>query len=369
MMAMLMVWQQRFPRVFKNHELMLSQLSSEQQDELSELLRLIDQSVKGLLNEKIISGILSHMPCLSEFKKSIKHLMKHSLMLSEYVELLVSNSHPIDCAELIVRASDSGVKPDKINHYLTGDIFFDGLSDAMTLFDRRQYGYSEENLKSLGILSSVLGNPLSRVIFDARLRCFSDYEMPSDPVSSQSADEIIQRVTSLENQEARVKEFFNYFTDYRPLPPSQDYIVDINVHDLIVSKLESYCHEKINFADTFHALSQVKQMIKTLSEAGGNQDIFNAIKYDVASIIESEDLCSMRNYDDLMQAVWGELNKPQIEMRDLSDDIDEREKWLKNNSISLGRTSVLAQCDAVSRHNQVVQLNDNVINHYVFKQH
>jgi hypothetical protein len=65
-------------------------------------------------------------------------------------------------------------------------------------------------------------------------------------------------------------------------------------------------------------------MIATLRAKGGDKSIFDKIKYEIASEIESEDLCSLREYDDLMNEIGLAVNQPQVNLETFEDQLNKR---------------------------------------------
>ena len=165
-------------------------------------------------------------------------------------------------------------------------------------------------------------NPLCQTIFDARLRSFSDYSQSFEPLGYHSvADRIITSLQESADEEQRIAIFFDYFTHYRPFPGSQRYIVDIDLADKVLNALTTYCQERIAAINTREDYLTTKQLIKQIQHCGGNQFLFDTIKYDVASAIEAEDMCSMRTYADHMNAIAEVLKKPQTSLADFSESL------------------------------------------------
>ncbi|EHL32174.1 hypothetical protein [Legionella drancourtii] len=194
-------------------------------------------------------------------------------------------------------------------------IVISGLNDALTLFSHSHFTYKKEHFNTFAILTSVLANPLCQIIFDARLRGFSDYSLLSEPLENyEIAHSIIQQLSKLNNQEEQVAVFFDFFTDYRPFPASQTYTVEIDIAMEVESELRAYCQAKIDTINNKHDYLRAKQLIEKINTKGGSIDLFNEIKYKVASAIENKDMCSARNYQQHMNAIHQVLMKHQFEL-------------------------------------------------------
>lgn len=253
---MLQDWQRIFPKAFEAFPTLLMQLTAKEQASLAKLLKSLAQRGVNLADESLLTDVLkSALSALSALSR--------------------------------------------------------GLDPALELFDLAQLNYNENHLKVFFVLTEVLANPLCRTIFDARLRCFSDYYTPVEPVSTAEAKDIIKQIYTLQDKEERIRTFFNFFAEFRPIPGSQAYLVNLNIDECVNRVFMRYCQAKIAGIENATEYLQVKNMIKTLRLSGGSPYHFQKIKYVVASYIESEDLCSMRHYDGLMEEIKNAVQKPQ----------------------------------------------------------
>lgn len=165
------------------------------------------------------------------------------------------------------------------------------------------------------VLAQVLANPLSQTIYDARLRTFSDYASPIGPLDQSLANHIIEQLQPLYAAQ-RYRAFFDFFAHLRPLPYSQRGMFEVDFSLYVTNTLERYCRNQIASMQHHEDYHKTYAMIKKLRRTGGDMAIFDDIKYQVASDIESEDHHSSRTYDTLMQSIFQALAQPQ---RDLSD--------------------------------------------------
>ncbi|HBD9374799.1 TPA: hypothetical protein KLD42_001673 [Legionella pneumophila] len=318
---MLKDWQVKFPKSFEQFPNLFTELDFEEQEYLSQLLHLINNAGTGLLDEETVSRIfdnsshiseltalislISNLKCLNksmlnylftnhylpDLQESIDTLSSQTSLSTDVVTFLFSTKNPQDCVEFMMRALKNGVDLTNIVNYLSQHVDLAGLNRAITLFDLSSFNYKQEHFPKFSILSSVLANPLCQTIFDARLRGFSDYSELSEPLPSIDANEIINQLVDLVDEETKAQIFFDFFVPFRPFPPSQKYIVDVDVADKVARVL------------------QAPEMKSTLRMKNGVRVVFDKIKYEIASHIESEDLCSTRNYKDLMNEIWSILNQ------------------------------------------------------------
>lgn len=289
---MLKNWQIKYPNSFLPYPNIDIDLDIEDQAYLSELLLFIENAGPGLLNEAVLNHILPNSLntnyYLSNIKESLEILIQSIPLSTELLTFLVSTKNPRICAEFISTSLKNWINITESIHFLSQLPHLDGLSRAMNIFERSDFGFEQEHLEKLKILSQILANPLCQTIFDARLRGFSDYTIASDPLQSLNTNEIIDQICESDDKETQIQIFFDYFTQFRPFPPSQKYMVYVNVADKIEIELQS--------PDINTSLQDIK-------------NIFDQIKYRVARDIESEDLYSTRTYQDLMTQIWSELNQ------------------------------------------------------------
>lgn len=265
---MLKNWQEKYPEIFASYPNILSKLTTDAQNSLDVMLTYFIK--KDQLNKKTVHFLLN-------------------LYLNEVDFVAIQN--------------------------FLSKIVMSGLNDTLILFTHSHFTYRKENFNTFAILTSVLANPLCQIIFDARLRGFSDYSLPSEPLeNSEVADSIIQQLSKLSNQEEQVAVFFNFFTNYRPFPASQAYIVEIDIAMEVESALSAYCQAKIDTINNKHDYLRAKQLIEKINTKGGSIDLFNEIKYKVASAIENKDMCSARNYQQHMNDIHQVLMKHQFEL-------------------------------------------------------
>lgn len=213
--------------------------------------------------------------------------------------------------DFITRALKAGNHLTEINHFLLHEVALEGLNRAVTLFDLSSRDYRKEHFPLFRVLTHVFANPLCQTIFDARLRCFSDYYVPLEPLNSLHADFIINQLYFLNDDESRVCTFFDFFSEFRSFPGSQKYIIEVNTDDHVTRELDFYFQSKIETIENKEDYFWVREMITKVRTQGGDKVIFEKIKYNVASAIEAEDFCSTRNFNQLMHQIEKALFKPQ----------------------------------------------------------
>lgn len=366
---MLTSWQQKFQKSFEAYPKLFTQLTSQQQSQLSDLLALVEQS--GLLNEKNLGNLLSwsinyyldelvylieklaEFHCLnqstfdylfakhslSELKASIYTLADRELLTTETITFLFSTPDFCSKAQFITRASMAMVPFESIKKFLSQHIDMNGLSRAIALFDLSGLPYSEEHFNEFHIVARVFGNTLCQTIFDARLRSYSDYSEPSEPVNSRVAVTILSELGALSSQEERVAFFFDFFAELRPFPCSQRDLVDVDVADEVTKVLRSYCKSAIATVDSQQDYLRVRKMISELQNTGGNKLVFDDVKYRIASAIESADLCSIRNYKTLMDEVRQALMTPQRDLESFTKEFQSTKGYLRTVSAEMRRQS------------------------------
>lgn len=283
---MLKNWQKIFPQSFKEHPNLFTELTYSEQEVLSELLVKLD--ALQLLNEQSINGILDNAAHAAEYLELITHMLKAGINI-EIIPALFSQS-----------------------------VAAEGLSRALALFNLSSFVYNEELLPMFSVLTKVLANPLCQTIFDARLRSFSDYTIPDEPLLPQHANQLIQQLYNMKDEENRIRTFFNFLAQFRPIPCSQRYLTETKSATQVPLALELYCVEKIKAIKTYQDCVEVKEMIYILQTKGGDKTHFDAIKYSVASDLEAENWASTKNYDQLMNEIWEALDQPQTDLRDFS---------------------------------------------------
>lgn len=289
---MLKNWQNKYPNSFLPFPNIDNELSTNEQVYLSELFQFIEKTSSGLLNEEVLNHILHNSIYtnyyLYNLKESLELFTQFSPLSPEVLTVLVSTKNHRDCVEFISKALKNEIDITDALHFLSHHAHLDGLSRAMYIFERSDLSFRQEHLEKLSILSRVLTNPLCRTIFDMRLRGFSDYTIVSCPLVSLNTDEIIHQVIDSKDEDRQIQVFFDYFAQFRPFPPSQKYMIFVDVTDRVANELES---------------TDLSVYPNDLER------IFNQIKYQVASNIERDDLYSTRSYQDHMTQIWLALNQ------------------------------------------------------------
>lgn len=283
---MLKNWQKKFPQSFKGHSNLFTELTYSEQEALSDLLLELDEL--ELLNEHSINCILDNA------------------------------TNPIEYIQLITRMLKAGINVELIPDVLSKFIAPGGLSRAITLFELSSFAYNEEHLFKFCVLTQVLANPLCQTIFDARLRSFSDYTIPEEPLRPQEATQLIQQLYDLQDEESKIRAFFDFLAPFRPVPCSQRYLTETSSATQVAIALEIYCASKIEAITSYQDSVKVKEMIHLLQTQGGNETHFEAIKYIVASNLEAENWASTKDYDQLMHEIWQTLTQPQTDLRNFS---------------------------------------------------
>ncbi|MDI1351898.1 MAG: hypothetical protein PSV35_03870 [bacterium] len=340
---MLKEWQEKYPKIFAAYPNLTHKLSAEKQTMLDSLLNHISQ--KHLLTDTIINRLLVDTSVVKErlylieklielkyfSQSSLEHLLNHedlgslylavsamdrnSLLSVGIVQLLLATSAPQACTQFISQALHAKSDLNAIITFLSGPIKTADLSRSFTLFDYSSFTYTPEHFNAFALITTVLANPLCRVIFDARLRAFSDYALPTEPLkNSNYADQIIGKVCSLNHLEEQIAAFFDFFCAFRPFPDSQKYLVEINMEEQVIQTLNGYL-EPIDTLNTKEDFLRIKQLINKIKTKKGASQLFDDFKYDMASAIESDDMCSTRRYSDHMDALWTILDSEEVQQQ------------------------------------------------------
>lgn len=285
---MLKHWKSKYPNTFALFPNIHHDLEIDDQDYLSQLLLFLEKSGAGLLNDIVLKHIVHHSLHSFDYLYTIKEsleILSHSIELSlEPLTFLVATQNHRVCVQFILKALKNDLKMPQALDFLTHQAHLDNLSQAMSIFEQSDFGFYQEHLEKLAVLSKVLANPLCQTIFDARLRGFSDYTMLSDPLKTLNTTEIINQIWHSSNEDTQIQIFFDYFAQFRPLPLSQKYMVFVDVAERVAREVE-------------------------LSDSRDMKGIFDTIKYRVASNIERDDLYSTRTYQHHMAQIWSELSQ------------------------------------------------------------
>ena len=351
---MLDAWQNKFPLAFADQKDYISKLTISEQLTLSEILEELDHN--KILNNNLVANILVRAPeNLSSIAFLVKNLCQINclneasiavLLSANPLHKLVDDFKVIDsldenlkdcCVDFFKNYSFQHHKIESLLNFISHDVELNGLIDAMQLFKFSSFKFTEKNLDIIKTLSQVLANPLSATIFDARLRCFSDYSQPTEPLQDiEVADLIINELIKHSSLEVKIHKFFDYFAEFRPCPESQKYMDDIyiNVDWLVRSAIEDYCEKLIQSIKSQQDYQNIKKLVIELKTKGGNKEICNSVKYQVASAIESEDYYSFRSYTYLMSEILPQVLKPQSDL-DVSEALEEFDAKYKTSQTAL----------------------------------
>jgi len=308
---MLSNWQRKFPEWFHQHQSLFIQLDAGSQNQLSQLLTLLE--TKELLDEKTLDCLLKKVYYgLDKLKKNIESLSELTPLSADILLLLLSHCDPESCVKFIGASIAAKGDIEMVKHFLSHHIKMNALSRALALFERSHFDFRQDHLPLFCVLTDILAIPLCQTIFDARCRTDSDYEIPRDPINSSVADAIINKLVALPDEESKVRTFFNFFAEFRPIPASQRYMIDVvDVASLVTMELTADCEAQIRVIQSVEDFVKTQQMIKKLKMKGGDKDVFDRIKYSVANAIVSMDWYSTQRYEQLMEEIWQALSVPQ----------------------------------------------------------
>ena len=391
MLEALQQWQKKFPKVFEEYSGFIAPLALQEQASLSELLATIESN--GLLKEAVLENVLlSARVYLTELVYLIEKLAEHGCLnevtlnylfldhlFSEYslvelavniraledrkgltaetIRVLFSGPDPSSSALFILRALHAELELNSIIRLLSRSINRNGLRRAITLFDLSSLPYDREHFKKFGVLVAVLANPLCQTIFDARLRGFSDYSVPTEPVNSREACALLSQLLVYQAEEARIRLFFNFFAPLRPFPVSQRDLVAVNIAEEVARGVKSYCRAEIKAIESQQDYLVVSKIISDLENKRNMDVVFDNIKYPVASAIEATDLCSTRDYyqlmDEIKRALSGTQEDLQEDLKDIMGELKSTKGHFRTTRSLVRRNSFLTQASkAVSDETQ-----------------
>ena len=137
---------------------------------------------------------------------------------------------------------------------------------------------------------TIFENPLCKTMFLARTRCFSDYvESVRDPLTQREANRIIDTLSEITDEEERVEFFFDEMRRLKPFPSSQRETVEYQYgsqDDFMKGVISSY----------------VEPYLEARPAAKFKQ-LYQELRYEIASEIEEKDFCCTRRYPLLMAEI------------------------------------------------------------------
>lgn len=148
----------------------------------------------------------------------------------------------------------------------------------------------------LQIFSRLFANPLCEIMFLARKRVFSDYQEDTPELLSQAhACKLIEHILNLESEESRVEFFFDQMREIKPSPLSQRDTIEY----------------QYGTTESFMALMVQPCLREYLQKHQGTElnKIHDALRYEIASEIEKNDLCCSRTYRQLMNEIKNYLRE------------------------------------------------------------
>ena len=303
-----MDWQKRFPQLSVQYNYNLTSLDFKDSEVLSNILDTLDSN--RLLDNNIFEIIVRDK-------------------LYDLDEL----------NDLIITLNTSNYLNKNIVKYLWKS---NSLESAFLIFQYSKYQMDQENFPAFIMLANLLDNPLCQTIFQSRLRVFSDYSTPSEPLNSAGvANTLINQLLLLEHTAEQIEVFFDYFAAFRPFPGSQKYMVFIDVDSEVSAELDNYCEMLISEIETVQDYKKVVAKINNLRENGGNDEIFNYIKYDVASSIEEQDMCSLRSFKDHMQSIKKAVMRPQPNLQNFKSELEQSKGFKQLDSVRLSGFSII----------------------------
>ncbi|MFZ4076955.1 MAG: 3'-5' exonuclease [Legionellaceae bacterium] len=235
-----------------------------------------------------------------------------------------------------------------------------GLSQAIELYDLSSYGYTEGRRPLFYMLARLLANPLCQTMYAARWRVFADFHDPMEPINVAFANNLIQRLSKTSEHE-RVAVFFNTLAELRPFPPSQKYLVDVDLEQHILNELKNYCLSSIKEIKTTEDYEKSRRMLRCLKTIGGDKTIFDAIKDAVGAAIESEDWASTRSYEQLMHQIWSVLAQPHPCLSDFKQELESSRGYQQMAIGAIQTFSPIMSSGAPTRDRATSSMHDNSV--------
>ncbi|WP_131776450.1 hypothetical protein [Legionella impletisoli] len=242
-------------------------------------------------------------------------LPKLETLSQDEQDYIKRSNNPETCAAWIVRTHKDQEELREAICFLEQLAPINSLEQALLIFDASHYPYRRTHFHYVQTLAEVLANPLAQTIFSARLRCFGWYATPSDPLESlDNIDKFIEELYQLKTEDEKIRYFFDYFAILRPHPFSQRDIEEINIDDTVCAVLSCHCEALVQSVQTAEECEAAKRFIRQLRFYGGDRVLFNKLKYQIASQIESKESGVTRRYDELMDDIWQHFQTPKPHM-------------------------------------------------------
>lgn len=336
--------QTKHPAIYEKHHTLFSELTSHQKMQLLSLLRVLE-SVEALedgvldvllekakpenyhvLNElfplvvanisitpAFLASLLSK-PLDSALVMAVREAIDKTLLDEHVFTLLHASDYPMfaldACHKLIT--DDSPLTLPERKTFLNDLPSLEGINDALDMMKRSGIEFSKETFCSTcRALSPLLNNPLIKVIYESRLRVFSDYAEPHDGLDEMMAKKLIGIAISERDEVHKIKNMFDTLVELRITPPTLKYYEEtrIDVTQLCRDMLEQYFNKQFAKASSLDEKRRCQAALLRVHRTNALQ-LFDALKYAIGAQIETIDVYSTRTFDDLMLAIWRAFDNP-----------------------------------------------------------
>lgn len=179
------------------------------------------------------------------------------------------------------------------------------LREAHALFEISKLSYCKTNWQDFEFLVKLLSNKLCFTIYTSMYRSFCDYASFSEPLSENSVRDLLATLKAFSTDEEQISYFFNFFLKFKQLPLSQKYpyyeIEDLKIR-LEEFIIPQFCLDQIQYINTEEDRILFEKWIGGLIESGPIA-LFEALKFEAATIMETENYYLKLPYAELMQTI------------------------------------------------------------------
>lgn len=179
------------------------------------------------------------------------------------------------------------------------------LREALALFEISKLSYCKTNWQDFEFLVKLLSNKLCFTIYTSMYRSFCDYASFSEPLSENSVRDLLATLKAFSTDEEQISYFFNFFLKFKQLPLSQKYpyyeIEDLKIR-LEEFIIPQFCLDQIQYINTEEDRILFEKWIGGLIESGPIA-LFEALKFEAATIMETENYYLKLPYAELMQTI------------------------------------------------------------------
>lgn len=297
---------------------------------LPKIIEIVEKLTQNeILNKDNVLSILNENN-LDDLCQALDRLEEHKLLNLEKFNLVIKTSHREICVDFLIDnlLNNYLYKPTNqdllifLNGLITNQSI-SGLKDAMTLFKNSSNIYNKDNLSQIKILSQLFTISLCQTILHKHLM------LASNPntlfIDQREVTKLIYKLSAVKNNSNRVEIFFDYVASYIEIPHSPKHIKDINIEIVTISVLEMYLFKLVESIDSKEKYTCLNKRLAAIEKVGGDQDLFENIKNDVANFIELNNWRPFLCYKSLTRIIWQAINKP-LDLSNLKEPLEKVRK-------------------------------------------